>query len=77
MAKNKFNKAWLDQHINDPYVKLAQKHGYRARAAFKLIEIDQQDKLIKPGMTIIDLGSRPAPGRKCCANAWSGPPGPA
>lgn len=63
MAKNKFNKAWLDQHINDPYVKLAQKHGYRARAAFKLIEIDQQDKLIKPGMTIIDLGSAPG--------AWS------
>ena len=63
MSKNKFNKAWLDQHINDPYVKLAQKHGYRARAAFKLIEIDQQDKLIKPGMTVIDLGSAPG--------AWS------
>lgn len=63
MAKNKFNKSWLDQHRNDPYVKLAQKHGYRARAAFKLIEIDAQDKLIRPGMTIVDLGSTPG--------AWS------
>lgn len=63
MAKNRFNKAWLDQHLNDPYVKLAQKHGYRARAAFKLLEIDEQDKLIKPGITVVDLGS--APGAWC------------
>ncbi len=63
MAKNKFNKAWLDRHRNDPYVKLAQQHGYRARAAFKLIEIDEQDQLIRPGMTIVDLGSAPG--------AWS------
>jgi 23S rRNA (uridine2552-2'-O)-methyltransferase len=63
MAKNKFNKAWLDQHRNDPYVKLAQKHGYRARAAFKLAEILDQDALLKPGMTVVDLGSAPG--------AWS------
>jgi 23S rRNA (uridine2552-2'-O)-methyltransferase len=63
MAKNRFNKAWLDQHLNDPYVKLARKHGYRARAAFKLIEIDQQDRLLAPGMTVVDLGS--APGAWC------------
>jgi 23S rRNA (uridine2552-2'-O)-methyltransferase len=63
MAKNKFNKAWLAQHLGDPYVKLAQQHGYRSRAAFKLIEIDQQDKLIRPGMTIVDLGAAPG--------AWS------
>jgi 23S rRNA (uridine2552-2'-O)-methyltransferase len=63
MKKNKFNKAWLDQHRNDPYVKLAQKHGYRARAAFKLIEIDQQEKLIRPGIRVVDLGSTPG--------AWS------
>jgi len=63
MAKNKFNKAWLAQHLSDPYVKLAQKHAYRSRAAFKLIEIDQQDKLIHPGMTVVDLGSAPG--------AWS------
>lgn len=59
MAKNKFNKAWLDLHRNDPYVKLAQKHQYRSRAAFKLIEIDAQDKLIRKGMTVVDLGAAP------------------
>jgi 23S rRNA (uridine2552-2'-O)-methyltransferase len=59
MAKNKFNQSWLHDHINDPYVKLAQKHGYRARAAFKLKEIDEQDKLIRPGQTIVDLGAAP------------------
>lgn len=63
MAKNKFNKDWFDRHRNDPYVKLAQKHGYRSRAAFKLIEIDQQDKLIRRGQTIVDLGA--APGAWC------------
>ncbi len=63
MAKNKFNKAWLDQHINDPYVKQAVRQGYRSRAAFKLIEIDQQDALIRPGMAVVDLGSAPG--------AWS------
>lgn len=59
MSKNKFSKQWLHDHMNDPYVKLATKHGYRARAAFKLLEIDEQDKLIKPGMTVVDLGSTP------------------
>ena len=59
MAKNKFNHAWLHDHINDPYVKLAQKHGYRARAAFKLKEIDEADRLIRPGDVVVDLGSTP------------------
>ena len=59
MAKNKFNTAWLHDHINDPYVKMAQKHGYRARAAFKLKEIDEVDKLIRPGDVVIDLGATP------------------
>jgi 23S rRNA (uridine2552-2'-O)-methyltransferase len=63
VSKNKFNANWIAQHINDPYVKLAQKHGYRARAAFKLREIDESDKLIKPGSTVVDLGSTPG--------AWS------
>ena len=53
----------MHDHINDPYVKLAAKQGYRARAAFKLTEIDQQDGLIKSGMNIVDLGSAPG--------AWS------
>jgi 23S rRNA (uridine2552-2'-O)-methyltransferase len=59
MAKNKFNKNWLHDHINDPYVKLAQKEGYRARAAYKLKEIDEAEKLIKPGQVIVDLGCTP------------------
>lgn len=62
-SKNKFNQNWMHDHINDPYVKLAAKQGYRARAAFKLTEIDQQDGLIKSGMNIVDLGSAPG--------AWS------
>lgn len=59
MAKNKLNKSWLHDHINDPYVKLAQKEGYRARAAYKLKEIDEAEKLIRPGQIIVDLGSTP------------------
>lgn len=59
MAKNKLNKNWLHDHINDPYVKLAQKEGYRARAAYKLKEIDEAEKLINPGQIIVDLGSTP------------------
>ena len=59
MKKKKLNKNWLHDHINDPYVKLAQKEGYRARAAFKLKEIDEAEKLIKPGQVIVDLGCTP------------------
>ena len=59
MSKNKVNKNWLHGHINDPYVKLAQKEGFRARAAFKLQEIDEEEKLIKPGQVIVDLGCTP------------------
>jgi 23S rRNA (uridine2552-2'-O)-methyltransferase len=59
VAKNKFNKDWLNDHLNDPYVKMAQREGYRARAAYKLKEIDEQDRLIGPGMVVVDLGSTP------------------
>jgi len=59
VAKNKFNKDWLNDHLNDPFVKMAQREGYRARAAYKLKEIDEQDRLIGPGMVIVDLGSTP------------------
>jgi 23S rRNA (uridine2552-2'-O)-methyltransferase len=59
MAKNKFNKAWLNDHLTDPYVKLAKKAGYRSRAAFKLKEIAEQERLFKPGMRVVDLGSTP------------------
>ena len=59
MSKNKVNKNWLHGHINDPYVKLAQKEGFRARAAFKLQEIDEEEKLIRPGQVNVDLGCTP------------------
>ena len=59
----KVNKTWLNDHVNDTYVKLAQKDGYRARAAYKLKEIDEQLSLIKPGNVVVDLGC--APGAWC------------
>jgi 23S rRNA (uridine2552-2'-O)-methyltransferase len=59
MKKKKLNKNWLHDHINDPYVKQAQKDGYRARAAYKLKEIDEQEKLIKQGHVVVDLGCTP------------------
>jgi 23S rRNA (uridine2552-2'-O)-methyltransferase len=59
MAKNKFNHSWLHDHINDPDVKLAQREGYRSRAAYKLREIDEQDHLVKPGQVVVDLGASP------------------
>jgi 23S rRNA (uridine2552-2'-O)-methyltransferase len=59
----KINKAWLNDHVNDTYVKLAQAEGYRARAAYKLKEIDETLRLIKPGQVVVDLGAAPG--------AWS------
>ncbi len=59
MKVTRTSKAWMQEHLNDEFVKRAQKEGYRARAAYKLIEIDDKDKLIKSGMTIVDLGSTP------------------
>jgi 23S rRNA (uridine2552-2'-O)-methyltransferase len=59
----KINKAWLNDHVNDPYVKMAQRDGYRARAAYKLKEIDEALRLIRPGQVVVDLGASPG--------AWS------
>ena len=59
----KINKAWINDHVNDPYVRLAKREGYRARAAYKLKEIDETLGLIKPGQVVVDLGSAPG--------AWS------
>jgi len=59
----KVNKAWLHDHLTDPYVKMAQKDGYRARAAYKLKEIDEELHLLKPGQLVVDLGATPG--------AWS------
>lgn len=57
--RHKKSKVWMQEHVNDPYVIRAKAEGWRARAAFKLIEIDDRDKLIKPGMVVVDLGSTP------------------
>lgn len=72
MAKSRINKNWLHDHVNDPYVKLAQKEGYRARAAYKLKEIDEEEKLIKPGQIIIDLGAAPGSWSQYARNKLAG-----
>ena len=59
MAKKKFSKNWVHQHINDPYVKQAQQKGYRARAAFKLTELLDTEKLLRKGDVVVDLGAAP------------------
>jgi 23S rRNA (uridine2552-2'-O)-methyltransferase len=63
MKASKSSKQWMREHVNDPYVQMAQKDGYRARAAYKLLELDERDHLIKPGMVVVDLGA--APGSWC------------
>jgi 23S rRNA (uridine2552-2'-O)-methyltransferase len=59
IKKNKFSKQWMREHVNDPFVQLAQKEGYRSRAAYKLLEIDAKDCLLKPGTVVVDLGATP------------------
>ena len=58
MTKSK-NRDWIKQHIKDPYVKQSQKDGYRSRASYKLLEIVEKERMIRPGMTVVDLGSAP------------------
>ena len=59
MARSKSSANWLQRHVNDPFVKQAQKDGYRSRSAYKLIELNEKDQLIRPGMRVVDLGSAP------------------
>lgn len=59
MALSKSSRRWLQEHVNDPYVKQAQKDGYRSRSSYKLIELNERDRLIRPGMLVMDLGSAP------------------
>src|ERR1017187_5763394 len=59
MKRSRTSKAWMQEHVNDEFVKRAQREGYRSRAAYKLIEIDDREKLIHPGMTVVDLGAAP------------------
>src|SRR6187401_2326418 len=59
MARSKSSASWMSRHLSDPFVKQAQKDGYRSRSAYKLVELNEKDKLIRPGMGLMDLGSAP------------------
>ncbi len=59
MSKSHSSKQWLRRHVNDPFVQRSKKEGYRSRSAYKLTEIDERDKLLRPGMIVVDLGSAP------------------
>jgi 23S rRNA (uridine2552-2'-O)-methyltransferase len=59
MSRSKTSKAWMREHINDPYVQKAKSEGYRSRAAYKLMELDQKDRLLAPGQLVVDLGAAP------------------
>ena len=59
MARSKSSARWLKEHFDDPYVKMAQKDGYRSRASYKLLEVQERDRILRPGMTVVDLGSAP------------------
>lgn len=59
MKKSHSSKQWLRRHVNDPFVQRSKKEGYRSRSAYKLTEIDERDKLLKPGMVVVDLGAAP------------------
>jgi 23S rRNA (uridine2552-2'-O)-methyltransferase len=68
MKPTKTSKQWMREHINDPFVQQAQKDGYRSRAAYKLLEIDERDHLIKVGMVVVDLGATPGGWSQVAAN---------
>lgn len=68
MKPSKTSKQWMMEHVNDPYVQRAQKDGYRSRAAYKLLEIDERDHLLKPGMVVVDLGATPGGWCQVAAN---------
>lgn len=75
MAKKKFSKEWIQQHINDPYVKMAKQKGYRARAAFKLSEIADTEKVLRRGDIVVDLGSTPGSWSQVARERMVGPGG--
>jgi len=69
MKKHRSKRRWLDEHFNDPYVKQAQQQGYRSRAVFKLLEIDKRDRLLRDGITVVDLGAAPGGWSQLAARA--------
>ncbi|GAB2953772.1 MULTISPECIES: RlmE family RNA methyltransferase [Aquaspirillum] len=72
MARSKSSAAWLNEHVHDHWVQQAQKDGYRARAAYKLLEINEKDHLIRPGMMVADLGSAPGSWSQVAARILDG-----
>ncbi len=72
MARSKSSAAWLNEHVHDHWVQQAQKDGYRARAAYKLLEINEKDHLIRPGMMVADLGSAPGSWSQVAARILNG-----
>ncbi len=72
MKSSKTSKAWMKEHVNDFFVKQAKKEGYRSRAAYKLIEIDERDHLLRPGMTVVDLGAAPGGWSQVAAEKLAG-----
>lgn len=69
MPRSKTSKAWLQEHVNDAWVQKAKAEGYRSRAAYKLLQIDAKDRLLKPGMTVVDLGATPGGWSQVAAKA--------
>ena len=59
MKRSKTSKQWMREHVNDPFVQRAQKEGYRSRAAYKLLEINERDRLLRPDTVVVDLGATP------------------
>lgn len=72
MKRTQTSKAWMREHVNDPWVQRAKREGYRSRASYKLMEIDERDHLIKPGMTVVDLGATPGGWSQVAAKKLAG-----
>ena len=72
MKRSKTSKSWMAEHVNDPFVQRAKSEGWRARAAYKLMEIDDRDRLIRPGDTVVDLGAAPGGWSQVVAKRLSG-----
>jgi 23S rRNA (uridine2552-2'-O)-methyltransferase len=69
MKRSKSSRRWLDRHVSDPYVQRAQRDGWRSRAAFKLLELDRKDRLLRPGLLVVDLGAAPGGWSQVAARA--------
>ncbi len=72
MARSKSSGQWLKEHFSDTYVKQAQKDGFRSRAAYKLLEINERDSILKPGVTVVDLGAAPGGWTQVVSNVLKG-----